>query len=417
MSQCTACAASNMAIGDAMDEIRVGRADVMFAGGTEAPITQVGIAGFDAMRALSRRNDDPERASRPFEKDRDGLVMGEAAAVLVLEELEHARARGAKIYAELLGYGMSADASHMTEPDPTGVNPARAMTMALADAGVDPTEIGLRERPRDVDSARRLRRDACDQACARRGARATPRRLVDEGRDRALLRRSRRRRGGLHGAGRDATGVAPPTINYDDVRPRLRSRLRPERGARASRPARRRSRTRSASAATTRRSSSAASRTEAVRNPVPAVGPCSEDAQEAARIGPADRIADVRRRRGIGRIVDRVAGGHVSGTLSSGAAPTFAPCASSTWAAAWSSCRCAVRSVSAATGSSSGTGCPPELVVRPRASEAEIDAALAEHLPWLERQLARAARSPRSGSTGCGSPRRRAAARRGRGSR
>jgi 3-oxoacyl-[acyl-carrier-protein] synthase II len=142
MSECTACAASNMAIGDAMDEIRLGRADVMFAGGTEAPITEVGIAGFDAMRALSRRNDDPQRASRPFENNRDGLVMGEAAAVLVLEELEHAKARGAKIHAELLGYGMSADASHMTEPDPTGANPARSMAMALSDAGVDPTEIG-----------------------------------------------------------------------------------------------------------------------------------------------------------------------------------------------------------------------------------------------------------------------------------
>ena len=142
MSECTACAASNMAIGDAMDAIRLNRADVMFAGGTEAPITQVGIAGFDAMRALSRRNDDPQRASRPFDNDRDGLVMGEAAAVLVLEELEHAKARGAKIYAELVGYGMSSDASHMTEPDPTGANPARAMTMALADAGVDPSEVG-----------------------------------------------------------------------------------------------------------------------------------------------------------------------------------------------------------------------------------------------------------------------------------
>jgi 3-oxoacyl-[acyl-carrier-protein] synthase II len=142
MSECTACAASNMAIGDAMDEIRIGRADVMLAGGTEAPITEVGIAGFDAMRALSRRNDDPTRASRPFDKERDGLVMGEAAAVLVLEELGRAQARGAKIYAELVGYGMSSDAAHMTEPDPTGENPARAMTMALADAGVDPTEVG-----------------------------------------------------------------------------------------------------------------------------------------------------------------------------------------------------------------------------------------------------------------------------------
>jgi 3-oxoacyl-[acyl-carrier-protein] synthase II len=142
MSECTACAASNMAIGDAADAIRMGRADVMLAGGTEAPITEVGIAGFDAMRALSRRNDDPRRASRPFDRGRDGLVMGEAAAVLVLEDLEHARARGAKIYGEFAGYGVSADAAHMTEPDPTGANPARAMKMAIDDAGVDPTEVG-----------------------------------------------------------------------------------------------------------------------------------------------------------------------------------------------------------------------------------------------------------------------------------
>jgi 3-oxoacyl-[acyl-carrier-protein] synthase II len=142
MSACTACAASNMAIGDAMDSIRAGRAEVMLAGGTEAPITEVGIAGFDAMRALSRRNDDPVKASRPFDGARDGLVMGEAGAVLVLEELEHARARGAKVYAEIVGYGLSSDAAHMTEPDPTGANPARAMKMALDDGGVDPTEVG-----------------------------------------------------------------------------------------------------------------------------------------------------------------------------------------------------------------------------------------------------------------------------------
>ncbi len=142
MSECTACAASNMAIGDAADAIRIGRADVMLAGGTEAPISAVGIAGFDAMRALSRRNDDPKRASRPFDAERDGLVMGEAAAVMVLEELEHARARGATIHGELMGYGVSSDAAHMTEPDPTGENPARAMKMALADAGVEPSEVG-----------------------------------------------------------------------------------------------------------------------------------------------------------------------------------------------------------------------------------------------------------------------------------
>ena len=141
-SQCTACAASNMAIGEAADAIRLGRADAMFAGGTEAGITRVGIAGFSAMRALSRRNDEPKRASRPFDAARDGFVMGEAGAVIVLEALEHAQARGAKIYAELIGYGLSSDATHVTEPDPTGENPARAMAMALADAGVGPDTLG-----------------------------------------------------------------------------------------------------------------------------------------------------------------------------------------------------------------------------------------------------------------------------------
>ena len=140
-SQCTACAASNMAIGDGADAIRLGRADVMLCGGTEAPVTEVGIAGFSAMRALSRRNDEPEKASRPFDAQRDGFVMGEAGAIVVLEELEHAQARGAKIYAELLGYGVSSDARHITEPDPTGKNPARAMTMAFGDAGIGPDEI------------------------------------------------------------------------------------------------------------------------------------------------------------------------------------------------------------------------------------------------------------------------------------
>src|SRR5438876_3246386 len=140
-SQCTACAASNMAIGDGVDAIRLGRADVMLCGGTEAAINQVGISGFGAMRALSRRNEDPKRASRPFDAERDGFVMGEAAAVVVLEELEHARARGAKIYAELAGYGLSSDARHVNEPDPTGENPARAMTYAFRDAGIELSEI------------------------------------------------------------------------------------------------------------------------------------------------------------------------------------------------------------------------------------------------------------------------------------
>ena len=140
-AQCTACAASTMAIGDGLDAIRLGRAEVMLAGGSEAAITRVGIAGFSALRALSRRNDDAEHASRPFDADRDGFVMGEAGAALVLEELGHATQRGARIYAELVGYGVSSDAQHLTEPDPTGRNPARAMLMALADAGVSPDRI------------------------------------------------------------------------------------------------------------------------------------------------------------------------------------------------------------------------------------------------------------------------------------
>jgi 3-oxoacyl-[acyl-carrier-protein] synthase II len=140
-SQCEACAASNMAIGDALDQIRLGRADVMLAGGTECGIAPVGLAGFSAMRALSRRNDEPQRASRPFDAERDGFVMGEASGVLVLEELEHAKRRDAKIYAELVGYGLSSDAHHMTEPDPTGEQPARALRQAMADAGINPEEI------------------------------------------------------------------------------------------------------------------------------------------------------------------------------------------------------------------------------------------------------------------------------------
>jgi 3-oxoacyl-[acyl-carrier-protein] synthase II len=138
-SQCTACAASNMAIGDGLDSIRLGRADVMLCGGTEAAVNEVGIAGFAAMRALSLRNDDPKRGSRPFDGERDGFVMGEAGAVVVLEELEHAKARGAKIYAEVVGYGLSSDAKHITEPDPSG--PVNAFKMALGDAGVSGDEI------------------------------------------------------------------------------------------------------------------------------------------------------------------------------------------------------------------------------------------------------------------------------------
>jgi 3-oxoacyl-[acyl-carrier-protein] synthase II len=142
LTQSTACAASNMAVGDALDAIRLGRADVMVCGGTEAPVTSVAVAGFAAMRALSTRNDEPAAASRPFDVDRDGFVIAEAAAVLILEELEHARARGARIYAELAGYGVSSDANHVSDPDPVGANAARAIAMALDDAGLEPGDVG-----------------------------------------------------------------------------------------------------------------------------------------------------------------------------------------------------------------------------------------------------------------------------------
>ena len=137
-TECTACAASAMSIGNAVLYIRAGMADAMLAGGVEAPILPLGLGGFGTMRALSRRNDDPEGASRPFDLGRDGFVLAEGGAVLVLEELGRAQARGAHIYAEILGYGMSSDSHHVTEPDPVGENPARAMRNALDDAGVTP---------------------------------------------------------------------------------------------------------------------------------------------------------------------------------------------------------------------------------------------------------------------------------------
>jgi 3-oxoacyl-[acyl-carrier-protein] synthase II len=138
---CTACAAGSDAIGYAARLIRHGDADVMFAGGSEAPISPVGISGFAAARALSTRNDDPERASRPFDSGRDGFVVGEGAGCLVLEELEHARARGAHIYAELAGSGMSSDAFHMTLPDESGESQGRAVRLALAEAGLEPDAV------------------------------------------------------------------------------------------------------------------------------------------------------------------------------------------------------------------------------------------------------------------------------------
>jgi 3-oxoacyl-[acyl-carrier-protein] synthase II len=138
---CTACSASAHAIGDAFEIIRRGDADVMIAGGSEAAITPMGIGGFGALRALSQRNDEPQKASRPFDKDRDGFIVGEGSGVLILEEYEMARRRGARIYAELVGYGMSADAYHITAPSEDGDGPYRVMGAAIKSAGIAPSDI------------------------------------------------------------------------------------------------------------------------------------------------------------------------------------------------------------------------------------------------------------------------------------
>ena len=138
----TACAAGAHAIGDSYKIIQRGDADVMICGGAESAITPMAVAGFASMRALSTRNDDPEHASRPFERDRDGFIIGEGAGIMILEELEFARARGAKIYAEVVGYGMTGDAFHITMPDETASGAVRAMTKALKDADVEPEAVG-----------------------------------------------------------------------------------------------------------------------------------------------------------------------------------------------------------------------------------------------------------------------------------
>jgi 3-oxoacyl-[acyl-carrier-protein] synthase II len=141
LATCTACSASAHAVGDSFEIVKRGDADAMIAGGSEAAITPMSVGGFGQLRALSTRNDEPERASRPFDKDRDGFIIGEGAGIVVLEELEHARRRGATIYAEIVGYGMSADAYHMTAPSEDGDGGRRVMAMAIRKAGVSPADV------------------------------------------------------------------------------------------------------------------------------------------------------------------------------------------------------------------------------------------------------------------------------------
>jgi 3-oxoacyl-[acyl-carrier-protein] synthase II len=141
LATCTACSASAHALGDAYELILRGAADVMIAGGSEAAITPMGVGGFAALRALSQRNDDPERASRPFDSDRDGFIVGEGSGILILEEYERAKARGARIYAEIVGYGMSADAYHITAPSEDGDGPFRVMGAAMDSAAIQPSQV------------------------------------------------------------------------------------------------------------------------------------------------------------------------------------------------------------------------------------------------------------------------------------
>jgi 3-oxoacyl-[acyl-carrier-protein] synthase II len=211
---CTACAASAMAVGEGYDAIRLGRAEVMLCGGSEAGVTPLAMAGFAAMRALSRRNDDPARASRPFDADRDGFVMGEGASVLVLEEREHARARGARIYAELAGYGVSSDAFHMTEPDPAGLGQARAVRAALADAKLEPEAVDyVNAHASSTELGDATETAAIKLALGEEKARATPVSSIKGATGHCLGAAGAVEAAATVLAVRD--DVVPPTINYE----------------------------------------------------------------------------------------------------------------------------------------------------------------------------------------------------------
>ncbi len=213
VATCSACATSTHALGEAWRTIKMGDAKAIFAGGSEATVVTLGISGFAKMRALSTRNDDPQHSSRPFDKERDGFVMGEGAAVLVLEELEHAKARGAKIYCELVGYGNTADAHHLTAPSPEGEGAARCMKMALRSSGLNPEQIsyinahGTSTPQGDVCETQAIKAVFGDHAkvmavSSTKGA--TGHMLGAAGATEAAIC-----------AKAIQTGIAPPTINYE----------------------------------------------------------------------------------------------------------------------------------------------------------------------------------------------------------
>jgi 3-oxoacyl-[acyl-carrier-protein] synthase II len=217
-SPVSACATGNHSIGDAMIYIERGLADVMITGGCEATITQIGIGGFCAARALSERNDAPEKASRPFDKGRDGFVAGEGSGILVVEEYEHARRRGARIYAEVAGYGATADAYHITSPAPEGEGGQRAMRMAMRDAGVSPEQVGYVNTHGTSTPAGDVAE--CQAINKVFGAHAKDGLMVSS--TKSMTGHLLGAAGGLEAAVTVlaiARGVLPPTINVDDQDP------------------------------------------------------------------------------------------------------------------------------------------------------------------------------------------------------
>ena len=224
----TACATSAHAIGDAVNIIRRGDADAMIAGGTESVVVPLAIGGFAAMRALSTRNDDPATASRPWDRDRDGFVLGEGAGILVLEEMGQAVRRGAPIYAEVAGYGMSGDSHHISAPSDDGDGPFRVMRNALKDAAMDPSEIGyINAHGTSTPHGDRIETIAVKRLLGE-AARERPD-LLDEVDDRAPPRRGRRLRGGRPRA-RDPARPHSADDQLHDPGPRVRPRLHAERG-------------------------------------------------------------------------------------------------------------------------------------------------------------------------------------------